>query len=63
VDFIKPYAVRRALAAVKLGGYKSRMRRTTRLGLAIFATLLVAAGAYSAYWFVVAGRIRESIAA
>jgi hypothetical protein len=39
------------------------MRRPTRLGLAILAALLVTAGAYSAYWFVVAGRIKEGVAA
>src|SRR5262245_60259733 len=39
------------------------MRRTTRLGLAILTALLVIAGSYSAYWFVVAGRIREGITA
>ena len=39
------------------------MRRPTRLGLAILAALLVIACAYSAYWFVVAGRIKEGIVA
>jgi hypothetical protein len=37
------------------------MRRSTRLGLAILATLLVAAGAYTAYWFVVAGRVEDGV--
>lgn len=38
------------------------MRRPTRLGLAIIAALLVAAGAYTAFWFVVAGRIESGLA-
>jgi hypothetical protein len=37
------------------------MRRSTRLRLAILAALLVAAGAYTAYWFVVAGRVEDGI--
>jgi hypothetical protein len=37
------------------------MRRSTRLGLALLATLIAAAGAYTAYWFVVAGRIEDSV--
>jgi hypothetical protein len=37
------------------------MRRPTRLGLAILAALLVIAGAYSAFWFAVAGRIADGL--
>jgi hypothetical protein len=39
------------------------MRRTTRFGLAAVAGLLVLIGAYSAYWLIVAGRIKDEIAA
>jgi hypothetical protein len=39
------------------------MRRSTRLGLVILAALLVIAGAYSAFWFVAAGRIKEGVVA
>jgi len=39
------------------------MRRRTRLGLATIAALLVAAGAYTAFWFVVAGRLESGFAA
>ena len=39
------------------------MRRPTRLGLAVLALLLVLSGAYTAYWFVVAGQIEEGVAA
>jgi hypothetical protein len=39
------------------------MRRPTRLGLAILTALLVIAGGYTAYWFVVAGQIKDGIAA
>jgi len=52
-----------ALAVAELDGYKPDMRRPMRLGLAILAALLVIAGAYSAYWFIVAGRIKEGVAA
>ena len=38
------------------------MRRSTRLGLLALAALLVIVGAYSAFWFVAAGRIKESVA-
>ncbi len=39
------------------------MRRSTRLGLVTLAALLVIAGAYSAFWFVAAGRIEEGVVA
>ena len=37
------------------------MRRRTRLGLATIAALLLAAGAYTVFWFVVAGRIESGV--
>jgi hypothetical protein len=37
------------------------MRRPTRLGFAILAALLVIAGAYTAYWLVVAGQIKDGL--
>ncbi len=37
------------------------MRRSTRLGLATLAGLLLTAAAYTAYWFVVAGRVKDGI--
>jgi hypothetical protein len=39
------------------------MHRSTRLALAVFAALLMIVGAYTAYWFYVAGQIRDGIAA
>lgn len=39
------------------------MRRATRLGLAAIVLLLVLFGAYAAYWWIVAGRIENGIAA
>jgi hypothetical protein len=39
------------------------MRRPTRLGLAILAALLVTAGAYTIYWYVVAGEIKDGVIA
>jgi hypothetical protein len=39
------------------------MRRPTRLGLAILAALLVMASAYTAYWFIVAGEIKDGVIA
>jgi hypothetical protein len=39
------------------------MHRSTRLGLAIPAALLATAAAYTAYWFVVAGQIKEEVGA
>lgn len=39
------------------------MRRPTRLGLAIIAALLVIFGAYTVYWFVVAGQIKDGVVA
>jgi hypothetical protein len=51
------------LAAAEPGGYKPRMGRPTRFGLVVLAALLVIAGAYSAYWFIVAGRIKQGVAA
>jgi hypothetical protein len=48
----------RKLARGKARRYNPGMRHPTRLGLAVAILLLVAAvGAYSAYWFVAAGRI------
>jgi hypothetical protein len=44
-----------------LARYISSMRRPTRLGLAILAALVVIAGAYAVYWFVVAGQIKNSV--
>ncbi len=43
-------------------GLKTRMPRSTRFGLVILAALLVAAGGYTAYWFLVAYRIEAGIA-
>ena len=37
------------------------MRQPTRLGLVMLVALLVVAGAYTIYWFVVAGRIEASV--
>jgi hypothetical protein len=39
------------------------MRRSKRLGLLIFAALLLATGAYTAYWFAVAGRVENGLIA
>lgn len=39
------------------------MRRATRLGLAVLIPLLVLLGAYTAYWLIVAGRIKEGFVA
>ncbi|MBO0739287.1 MAG: DUF2125 domain-containing protein, partial [Alphaproteobacteria bacterium] len=39
------------------------MGRPTRLGLAILAALLVVCGAYTIFWFVVAGQIKSGVAA
>jgi hypothetical protein len=39
------------------------MRRPTRPGLAILAALLATAGAYTIYWYVVAGEITEGVIA
>ena len=39
------------------------MRRPTRLGLAFLALLLVLLGAYSAYWLILAGQIKDGVAA
>jgi hypothetical protein len=39
------------------------MRRPTRLGLAILAALLATAGAYTIYWYVVAGEIKDGVVA
>lgn len=38
------------------------MRRPTRFGLAVLATLLVLLGAYTAYWLIVARRITDGVA-
>ena len=43
-------------------GLKTRMPRSTRFGLVILAALLVVAGGYTAYWFLVAYRIEAGIA-
>src|SRR5262245_55608133 len=37
------------------------MRRPMRLGLAVIAVLLALFGAYSAYWFVIAGEIKAGV--
>jgi hypothetical protein len=42
---------------------QTRMRRLTRLGLIVFAAVLVAAGAYSAFWLVAASRIERGLIA
>ena len=39
------------------------MRRSTRLGVAILGALLLIAGGYTAYWFVVAGQIEDGLVA
>ena len=39
------------------------MRRSTRLGLAAVVGLLVLGGAYTAYWWIVAGRIEDGVVA
>jgi hypothetical protein len=39
------------------------MRRSTRLSLVILGALLVIAGAYTGYWFIVAGQIEDRAAA
>jgi hypothetical protein len=39
------------------------MRRPTRFGFATLAALLLIAGAYAAYWFVVAGQIKDNFVA
>ena len=39
------------------------MRRSTRLGLAIIGVLLVIAGGYTGYWFIIAGQIERGIIA
>lgn len=49
------------LAASELARYIAVMRRPTRLGLAVIAALLVIASAYTAYWFVVASQIKDSV--
>ena len=38
------------------------MRRSTRVGLVILGALLVIAGAYTGYWFIVAGQIEDRAA-
>jgi hypothetical protein len=39
------------------------MRRSTRLSLVILGALLIVAGAYTGYWFFVAGQIEDSVVA
>ena len=39
------------------------MRRSTRLGVAAVVVLLVLFGAYAAYWWIVAGQIKDGLAA
>src|SRR5262249_26237810 len=39
------------------------MRRSIRLGLAVLAAVLATAAAYTAYWFVAAGQIKEEVGA
>ena len=53
----------RPLAAPSWNQYKPEMRRATRLGLAVLIPLLVLLGAYTAYWRIVAGRIKDGFAA
>src|SRR5208282_3530105 len=56
-------AGQRPLAAAGWNRYKPAMRRATRLGLAVLIPLLVLLGAYTAYWLIVAGRIKEGFVA
>jgi hypothetical protein len=58
----KRYEPRR-LSIIGRTRYKLWMRRQTRLGLITFAVLLAIAGAYTAYWYIVAGQIEESVVA
>src|ERR1700745_1961160 len=39
------------------------MRRPTRHGLVTLAVLLVIFGAYTAYWFIVAGQVKDGVIA
>ena len=39
------------------------MRRSTRLGLAIIGVLLMIAGGYTSYWFIIAGQIERGVIA
>src|SRR5216684_7654104 len=50
-----------ALAGWPPGGYNARMRRPTRLGLAVAVLLVAICGAYGAFWFVVAGRLEDGV--
>jgi hypothetical protein len=52
---------RRALAGRAARRYNPGMRRPTRLGLTIAALVIAILGAYSAFWFVVAGRIQDGV--
>src|SRR6266705_590030 len=51
----------RTLARVGAGRYNARMRRPTRLGLAVVVLLIAILGAYGAFWFVVAGRLEDGV--
>ena len=42
-------------------GAKRRRTRATRLGLVVALLLIVSAGAYSAFWFIVAGRLEAGL--
>src|SRR6266851_8466887 len=50
-----------ALAGWPAGRYNARMRRPTRLGLAVAVLLVAICGAYGAFWFVVAGRLEDGV--
>jgi hypothetical protein len=51
------------LVGIGASRYNRGMRRSTRLGLALFVLLLLLFGAYSAYWRITAGQIEEGAAA
>ncbi len=53
---------RRALAGWPAGRYNAGMRRPTLLGLAAAVLLVAIFGVYSAFWFVVAGRLEDGVA-
>jgi hypothetical protein len=53
---------RHALARRAAGRYNPDMRRPTRISLVVAVLLIAIFGAYSAFWFVVAGRIEDGVA-